>query len=361
MCRNMSINSSKHQVIVTLILVVLCCGQRKKIQVMHPTATYQIEQVYQRYTDPNQAGRLKKLTIDVANCKIKMTRRRITVNTLERLIKYGVGTNEVEHVSRRLSWGGNQLRPHNRERRRRQFVEREMRARRTHALGDWHREKKRYIRCHRYLYSVINQCFTFQGMLARQVKRNIGEIIQSEVELVWQTGCEKMKDKVRHLVSKWNRRSKEGEELYGIAISDQDLDQFCVTGGIDEHGLKINCDLQDPPIYGGCNISENQKAILSLPPKFTTYAEISEKEMEVEMEVAMCKLRWELMNREERENRVWTKEWEMERMERESTYDWNSKELDFRNKRVTDLPTCRRVNLPGPQDEDNEIVMRNMT
>ena len=196
--------------------------------------------------------------------------------------------------------------------------------------------------------------------------RSVGEIIQGEVELVWESGCRKMKEKTQHLYRRWkNVGTRREEELQGIAITDHELDRFCENGGLQEHGLEVNCEFQEPPTYGGCNISDNQRRLLRLPPKFTTYEEISEKEMEVEMEVANCKLRWELMNRREREeegeSEEWTEEWEMERMEKETTYDSNSKVLDFRKKRVTDLPTCRRIVLPEAQGEDNEVVMRSMT
>ena len=66
---------------------------------MNPSTAYAVQMIYQRYTDPNQAGALKKLTLDTVNLKLSAIRRRITLNTIERLLRYGVGTYELEHLS----------------------------------------------------------------------------------------------------------------------------------------------------------------------------------------------------------------------------------------------------------------------
>ena len=85
----------------------MACGNKnEEHKEMRPTAAYNVLRLYQRYTDPNQAGMLKELSIETINLKIKSTKRQITVNTIERLMKMKVGTNAVEHASRHLTWGG---------------------------------------------------------------------------------------------------------------------------------------------------------------------------------------------------------------------------------------------------------------
>ena len=91
-----------------------------------------------------------------------------------------------------------------------------------------------------------------------------------------------MRQKVRHLYRKWSKvGDRDTGELQGMVIGDQELDRFCEEGSRPEHGLDFNCSSQNPPIYGGCVISENQKSILTLPPKLTTYDRISEKQSEL--------------------------------------------------------------------------------
>ena len=118
---------------------------------MHPSTAYAILTIYQWYTDPNQAEALKKLTLDTVKLKVGATRRRITVNTLERLLRYGVGTNELEHLSRKLTWGGGVISEYNKEKRRKDFVIRELKTRRAYAIEDLERTKKLYIKRQQYL------------------------------------------------------------------------------------------------------------------------------------------------------------------------------------------------------------------
>ena len=353
--------------LIKLMLIVLFIGvtecRREQVEKnMRPTAAYELLLLYQRYTDQNMADTLKKFTIKVINQKIKTINRRLTINTIERLMKHGVGTNDVEYTSERLTWGGGNVRRQTLEKRRQQYVNREMKARRNYAIGDLDRERRTYIRYYGRLLNMISDAFPFQGATTRLVRIRVGVIMQQEVEHVWQIGCTKMKEKVRHLSRKWRRRHEgEVKELRGVAVSDQDLERFFVSGGIPEQGLKPSQSTVDLPIYGGCTITETQRSVLSLPPKFTTYENISDMAMEAEMEVMNCKLRWENMNKAERGGETWTKEWERERMEKESIYNNQRKVMDFKKMRVTELPTCRRVMLPDPQEESIEIEMRSMT
>ena len=304
---------------------------------------------------------MKKLTLDTVKLKVSATRRRITVNTLERLLRYGVGTNELEHLSRKLKWGGGVISEYDKEKRRKDFVVRELKARRAYAIEDLERTKKLYIKRQQYLYHKIEDAIRDTDT-CRRVKKNINTIIQDEVQKEWDEKKESMKSKIKHLTQKWKYRNEPHEERWnGIAISDKELEEFRKDGGIEEHGLKLNEVNTDPAVYGNTEVTENQKALLRLPPKFATYGKISEKEMEVEMEVMNCKLRWEARNKRERGNEIWTREWEEEKIEKEKIFDTQSNRLSFNRKRVTDLPTCRRIQLPDPEEENIEVEIRNMT
>ena len=193
-----------------------------------------------------------------------------------------------------------------------------MRARRSHAIEDLNKMKRRFVRHYRFLLTLIDEMLNFQGRVTSYVKRELRVIMQDEVSTVWERGCVSMKRKVRHLREKWSKRQVTvSEGMRGIAISDYDLDVFCERGGLPEQGLEPSRTSVDPPLYGGSSISGNQKSILSLPPKFTTYEQISDTAMEVEMEVMNCKLRWEMMSRDERGGEEWSEGWEMQRLERE--------------------------------------------
>ena len=125
------------------------------------------------------------------------------------------------------SWGGGDVSYYIRERRRQQFVTREMNARRKHAIGDWDKAARIFNRSYRYLIGNIDEMCPFHPPNELNIKRRIGIIMQSEVEFVWEEGCMKMKEKVNHLDRKWNKRYiREPSPLPGIAITDQELNDF---------------------------------------------------------------------------------------------------------------------------------------
>ena len=56
---------------------------------------------------------------------------------------------------------------------------------------------------------------------------------------------------------------------------------------------------REPRIYGGVKVSDEEKAALSLPPKYTTYEKINKQTAAVEIELMTAKYLWELNNEKE--------------------------------------------------------------
>ena len=72
---------------------------------MRNTAAYHVHIATQDIT----AGLVKRLANKLINLKIRISKRKISVITLERLLKKNIGTNEVENFSRRYCRGGNSV------------------------------------------------------------------------------------------------------------------------------------------------------------------------------------------------------------------------------------------------------------
>ena len=104
--------------------------------------------------------------------------------------------------------------------------------------------------------------------------------------------------------NKWGPKEKTIDTWKGIAVSDRALNSFQEQEGIQTDGE------QKVPVYDKTTISENQQAALKLPPNFTTYETISERKMEIEIETAMVKTRWEDRNKKTRNGKVWNEEWQ---------------------------------------------------
>ena len=58
----------------------------------------------------------------------------------------------------------------------------------------------------------------------------------------------------------------------------------------------------EPRVYGGISISEEEKAALTLPPKYTLYENVDRKNCLVEIETMVSKYMWELRKRADNEN-----------------------------------------------------------
>ena len=94
----------------------------------------------------------------------------------------------------------------------------------------------------------------------------------------YKTRLQKQKQKkIQFLKYKYRRKTRSiPDEEDGIIIRDQDIPDNFST---------------EPRIYGGVDISEAERQLLSLPPKFAMYDEVNSRKCETEVEKALTKLR----------------------------------------------------------------------
>ena len=81
----------------------------------------------------------------------------------------------------------------------------------------------------------------------------------------------------------------------------------------------------------------------------------------VSVEIMKDKIQWELIMREEREDSPWTEEWEFQQQEEKEVYRPQERKMEFRSKRVTDMPTNRFVHIPNPAGPEVETVLDNIS
>ena len=109
-------------------------------------------------------------------------------------------------------------------------------------------------------------------------------ILESERKLYKTYLRKKRRKKVKFLRNKYRRERRiVPDEVDGIIIKDQPIPDDFTT---------------EPRVYGGVNITEPEKELLSLPPKFAMYDKIEPKKCEAEVEKALTKLRWERISKE---------------------------------------------------------------
>jgi hypothetical protein len=284
---------------------------------MRNTTAYHVHIATQDITDcVITAGLVKKIAIKLINLKIRISKRKISLITLERLLKKNVGTNEVETFSRRYSRGGNSWSTESqRERRRKRYVRWEMLERKSDAKLALQWSENKFHKCLKY--------WNARTLQYPALRIRIAEVMQWEVEYVWQEGMSVMRDKVQHLVRKWGKEKLSGY-WKGVAIGDLELEEFKVTGQgtAASLGLELGSVTENPPVYGGVQLTDNQKALLTqCTPGFTTYERLDDIKMQHELEVMNVKIRREVKAREDRDGEHWTHEWQERELEAERVYD----------------------------------------
>ena len=138
------------------------------------------------------------------------------------------------------------------------------------------------------------------------------------------------------------------DKLRGILISDEALKE------------RFEPPTLKPLNYGDVVLSEAEEKILNMPPKFTVYSRIDREAVAAASETMIDKLHWEMRAREEREGDPKTLESEWESVEAKTVHNEAEVSVDFSKQRVTDLPSCRRINVPEPVDNKTEIVFANI-
>ena len=128
-------------------------------------------------------------------------------------------------------------------------------------------------------------------------------------------------------------RKKQDDVIHGVRIHDRPLTE--------EYSNKPTC-------YGGAQLNEDEEQTLCLPPKFALYEEVKVSKCEAEIEKGMAKLRWSRWKEEEGANI------------REYAYNIDDNIMNFKKMRPTEMKYNKRVFLPNPMREKEEIKTLNL-
>ena len=261
-----------------------------------------------------------------------MYKVKLKILLLEKLKHRNVGTNQVEHFVKKIE--DVKLRDH---------MRRAM-------MGC---KIKNAYECEETVKSKFDKSFEY-------VKRRFGQdmeffdeykkIMQGEAEYAWKEGREKIGRKATFLVSKWKKKPEPNvdSEWREVAISDEKLDE------------KYEAQPTKIPNPDNIPLSDNETKAMEIPPGWTTHEQITVTKINASIESFNCKLRWALREREERDGEPWTEELEWDKVRERQVFEEDSATMSFANKRVTDIKTCRRINVPDIADEQTELILANM-
>ena len=305
---------------------------------MRPSTSHRIKTLTSNVTvSPAELSLWNKLMGLTINSKVKVTKRVLTVNLLKTLKEKNIGTNEIEHHLKNKSWNN-----HWSSKMRKCMLNVKI----DHANVELSKARSIFSRQYKHLIGRWGH----NNVISSRFK----QLMQNEVEYYWESGKAKNNEKVKHLKEKWNlyfdnKYKKANVDTWkDIAISDKALKE-----SLGEKETVVAA-------YGGVDLSEEEKKVLKLPPKFTTFEQLSKVMMETAVEVLNAKIRMENRARERREGRPWSPDEEYDDILQRTVYDAEDAIMDFAKRRVTDLSFCRRINVPKAQSVPIETVLANI-
>ena len=160
---------------------------------------------------------------------------------------------------------------------------------------------------------------------------------------------------------KWDRILKD--------IDDENEEVIRLTK-IEDKDLGIDKEIEEPVIFGGAILSDDEKALLINRPEYATFGKLIRSDIQVEIEMGLAKIRWDRKKRgykeesdsdsgietgDEGNNDDLAKE-----AESRATYSRENKRLDMGNRRATDCKNNRRTYLSKarPLLEEAELLLR---
>ena len=135
-------------------------------------------------------------------------------------------------------------------------------------------------------------------------------------------------------MNKYGKKREIPDTIDGIIIKDQIITEDFSS---------------EPRVYGNITINENERSILILPPNYAVMEKVSETKCQAEVEKGLAKLRWE---RQQGNDDIVNNEY--------TFFDVNKNVFNYSVMKPSDLPFNKRVYLPGPLRENEEIELQQL-
>lgn len=136
------------------------------------------------------------------------------------------------------------------------------------------------------------------------------------------------------------KREREVRVWKGVRCCEEEIREFA-----DEKGVEV--ENREVPRYGGVELDDEEKAVLSLPPKFAIECKVDPEDVMTEVRKSFIKLRWEERSKTENQevnNRNETSE-DFDDVMR-APYNKPANTVDYSMVRPTDMKSNKRVVIP---------------
>ena len=203
--------------------------------------------------DPIKAARAM---LDTGKKHMKVTKKQISLNTIERLLKKQLGTEDVERMAMKVvkECGKRDV----------GFINFVMARRKQDAEKKVSKAKSEWQNSLKYL----------RNLLPPRLMDEYSNFVRTIMESEWQSGISKMKRKVLRLEERYHPWRKPAQPRFdNIKISDEEL------APMEDQELRVQV-----PSYGGVGVPREVEQVLKLPPKFALFPKVDMKMVEMEVE-----------------------------------------------------------------------------
>ena len=210
-----------------------------------------------------------------------------------------------------------------------------------------------------------------EDVLGKNTKkaRNLVKKIRQEAARAKSTMMMKHEEKLKHLRRKYRKTEEEKIDKIPEILEDLQVENLSIFSK-EKYDKKPTVDYE-ADILGDIEISNNERLILRLPPKFSVEENLPPEGLAHEEEMANAKTRMTIAKEEEEkveddegieieEDEEFNKEMEKCDARTRQVYDPTTRTFDDRKRRATDLQECSRITLPKPLSTKHEanIEMR---
>ena len=183
------------------------------------------------------------------------------------------------------------------------------------------------------------------------------ETVDVEVGIIWKNNKQKNDKKLKFSIKKLRetKTTRTTETFKVVIVGDKGLEVL--------ESKETNETVIKPRVYSNIELDENQENILLLPPNHQTFPRLSLATFETEMEKCMIKATWEAMRKSinyEKKHAEDKNDDDKDVHVSDKDYDHDTKTLDLRNLKATDLKGNKRVIVSMNLDDEKEISRNNV-
>ena len=193
-------------------------------------------------------------------------------------------------------------------------------------------------------------------------------VVDREINKVWKDDKKRIDNKIKELIRKYVDEEVTPDIHLGVCIGDDILDRIerkyhektendkpANYVGIEKTG-KVENENDKPAIYAGIDgITSEQKDILMMNPNHRLFPRLNLEMFETELEKSEIKAKWEKARAEKATEAHYKAKETGENVKTTKVYDVETKSLDFRNLKATDMKYNTRVKIQDFNDDEEAI------